>query len=96
MRIQTGRDLGRIWLVAGIVFGASVGIVLLLGRDPSRRMPALWIGYVGLAAVGAALLLSAHWVDHSGPLSLRARLALHTLIAAALVLWLLALVFPFL
>ena len=96
IRVQTSRDVGHVWLVTAIIFAATVTVVRLMGRNPDTKTTALWIGYVGLAALGAALLLTARWVDQSGPSSLLVRVALYTAIAVALVLWLLALVFPFL
>lgn len=95
MRVQTSRDVGRVWLFTAIIFLVTVAVVRLMGRNPDTKMTALWIGYVGLAALGAALLLTARWVNQSGPSSVLARVALYLTIAVALVLWLLALVFPF-
>ena len=96
MRIETSRDIGRVWLVAGAVFITSVAVVRSFGRGAETQNAALWIGYVGLGAVGAALLASSYWVTRRGPTSRLVRIGLSALLAVALVLWLFALVFPFL
>ena len=96
MIIETGRHVGRVWLVAAGLFLATVGVDKLLGQSSTTRWAALVIGYIGLAGVGAALLVTSRWVDRHGPASMAARGALYVGIAAALVLWLLAIIFPFL
>ena len=96
MQLQTGRDLGRLWFIAGGVFFTCVAIVKSLGRREEAMRVSLWVGYVGLAAVGAVLLASWVWVERSGPASPVILAGLYALIAVGIVLWLLALVFPFL
>lgn len=96
MRVDTGQDVGRMWLIVGVLFGAMVIVLRTLPRAPGVQTPSLWIGYVGLAAVGAALVATSAWVRRKGPRSTAARLALNSLLGLAFVLWFLALVFPFL
>jgi hypothetical protein len=96
MRAQTGQDVRNVWLVTGLIFLSTVIIVKMMDRGPGRVMPALWTGYVGLAAVGGALFFTAAWVHRHGPSSFAARSGIYALIAIATLLWLLALVFPFL
>lgn len=96
MQLRTRRDLGTVWLVAGAVFAASIVIVRAFDRRAETQMLALWIGYAGLAALGAALLTSAYWVWRRSTAPVGARAGLWVLIAVALVLWLIALIFPFL
>jgi hypothetical protein len=96
MRIESNRDVGQLWLVSTAVFAVSVGIVRSLGRDESVRTTALWIGYVGLAAIGVALLLTWQWLNHGGPRSLVVRVPLRLTVVTGIVLWVVALVFPFL
>jgi hypothetical protein len=96
MQIYSTRDVGRLWLISGVIFAASVAVVQLLGRRDEVRTASLWIGYVGLAAVGAALLLTSHWMNRSGPRSLAIRIGLRIGISVAFLLWALAVVFPFL
>ena len=96
MRIQSPRDVGQLWLASGTVFVASVVVTRLLGRSDQARMPALWIGYVGLAAMGIALVLTWRWLDRGGPRSLVARALLRLAISPALLFWGLAILFPFL
>ena len=96
MRIQSSRDVGRLWLASGAVFAASVGVTRLLGRSEQVRMPALWIGYLGLAAMGVAIVLTWLWLNRGGPRSLVARVLLRLTLSAALLFWGLAILFPFL
>ena len=96
MRVQTGRDIGRIWLIAVALFALTVVAVRSMGRDPGTQMVALGIGYVGLAAIGAALIFTTRWVDRAGPSSRLLRAALQLVLGAALVAWLVSLIFPLL
>jgi len=96
MKIESTRDVGQLWLFSGLVFTASVVVVRLLGRGYGVRTASLWIGYVGLAAIGVALLLTWRWLNHGGPRSLAVRIPLRLVVVAAILLWVLALLFPFL
>jgi hypothetical protein len=96
MRIESNRDVGQLWLVSSAVFAICVGVVRGLGRDESVRTAALWIGYAGLAAIGLALLLTWQWLNHRGPRSLFIRVPLRLTVVSAIVLWMVALLVPFL
>jgi len=96
MRIQSTRDIGQLWLASGAVFLASVSVTRLLGRSEQARMPSLWIGYLGLAAIGLALVLTWRWLDRGGPRSFVGRALLRLALSAAFVFWGLAILFPWL
>jgi hypothetical protein len=96
MRIRTGREIGVMWVVVGTAFIAMVMVIRAVGRSASTQTASLVIGYVGLAAVGASLLITSRWVYQRGPRSMAIRAGLLALIALVFVLWLVALVFPFL
>jgi hypothetical protein len=55
-----------------------------------------YVGLLGLLAIGLALVLTWRWVGRSGPTSTTARTTLQALLAIGTVLWLAAMVFPFL
>jgi hypothetical protein len=96
MRIESSRDVGQLWLTCGAILAACVVITRMLGRGEQVRMTALWIGYGGLAAIGVALILTWGWLGRAGPPSLAIRILLRLGIVTGIVLWVLALVFPFL
>ena len=95
MQIESRRDIGYLWLSSGCIFALSVAVTRVLGRSAEVRMTALVVGYVGLAALGAALALTWRWLGRGVP-RLSFRLPLRIALAAAMLLLLLALVFPFL
>jgi hypothetical protein len=96
MRLQTTRDLRGVWLVAGLVFVTSVVIVRSFDHSAPTQTLGLWVGYIGLAALGAALLASSYWVGWRSTSSRPVRAGVSVLLALAFLLWLLALIFPFL
>jgi hypothetical protein len=96
MRLQTGTDVGRVWLVALSVFVLSVVVVRSLGRNADVRMRALGIGYVGLFALVAALVVSTWWNLRVGPTSVVLRAVIFVALAVGYLLLLIALIFPFL
>src|SRR5690349_7838559 len=96
MRVESGRDVGQLWLASGAIFALCVGITRFLGHGEEVRKAGLWVGYVGLAAIGAALILTWRWLGRSGPRSRILRTPLQLAVAAGLLLWVVALVFPFL
>jgi hypothetical protein len=96
MKVQTGRDVGKVWSVTALVFISTVVVVRVMGRSPQTTMQALWVGYVGLAAVGAAIFVTGAWVYQHGPTSSAAKAALYVLLPVAAAFWLLAIIFPFL
>lgn len=92
MREHTGGEIGKVWVAAAIVFTASVYLV----RAAESQRAGLTIGYVGLAALGAALWFTWRWLQRGGPSAGPVHMALKILVATAMVLWFVALVFPFL
>lgn len=73
----------------------AVGVDRMLGRDDSVKTASLWIGYVGLCAMGVALWTTAWWIEQ-GSRSFIGRAALRALLGVGIALWLIAIVFPFL
>ena len=96
MRPLTARQVGRFWLLSASIFATAVVFVRLLGRTEDVKITSLWIGYAGLAAIGIALFLTWSWLGDSGPRSLLARAPLRLALIGGAMLWLVALVFPFL
>jgi len=96
MKLQSTRDIGQLWLASGAVFVACVTVTRLLGRNDEARMPSLWIGYLGLAAIGFALVLTWRWLGRDGPRSLVGRALLRLALSAAFLFWGLAILFPWL
>lgn len=92
----TARQVGRIWLLSGAIFTAAVIFVRRLGHTEDVRFTALWIGYAGLAPIGVALFLTWGWLGGRGPRSPFGRAPLRLALIGGTLLWLLALVFPFL
>jgi hypothetical protein len=101
MRIQSGRQVAGLWVGALLVFVASAwgSHLLLPTAGPTTRTspPAsYYVGLLGLLAIGIALVLTWSWVRRSGPTSRGTRAVLQALLAIGIVLWLAAMVFPFL
>ena len=96
MRVQTGRNIGLAWATAAIGFAACVAVVRSIGNSPATQAPGLIIGYVGLAGVGAALVLTFRWIDRDPPRNALARAGIQFVLGLTFVVWLFALVFPFL
>lgn len=91
MRVDTGRAVGRVWLLAGIFFAVCVWIVRSFGQRPETQRTGLWVGYLGLAAIGVALFLTFRWTVRGGPPTVAVRAAILILLAVAFALWVLAL-----
>ena len=98
MRIQSSRQIAALWAGAFLVFLASVwGSSALLPDGPVTTPTAsYYVGLVGLVAIGIALVLTWVWVRRTGPESQVTRGALHVILAIGGLLWLIAMVFPFL
>jgi hypothetical protein len=96
MRLQSKAELGRLWLISAAIFTASVTFVRALGRSTEVRLTSLLIGYAGLLAIGVALFRTQRWLSASGPRSSLLRYTLQGLLGLTMVLWLVAMVFPFL
>ena len=96
MRPLTARQVGRFWILSGSIFAATVVFVRLLGRSEEVKITSLWIGYAGLAPIGIALFVTWSWLNEGGPRSFVARAPLRLALIGGALLWLVALVFPFL
>jgi len=102
MRIASGRHLALLWASALAIFAVSAwGSTALLPRQPlvqplARPGASYYLGLVGLLAISGALLLTWGWVSRAGPRSETARTAVRALLVALAVLWIGAMIFPFL
>lgn len=101
MRIQSGRQIAALWAGALLVFMASAwGSTALLPDGPltrpTRPTASYYVGLVGLLAIGVAIVLTWMWVRRTGPAERGTRAVLQVLLATGAVLWLAAMVFPFL
>jgi hypothetical protein len=100
MHIQTGRQVARLWVSALLILLASAwgshSLLPTAGHTTRTSPPAsYYVGLVGLLAIGIALVLTWLWVQRSGPTSRATRAVLLALLAVGTVLWLAAMVFPF-
>ena len=100
MHIQSSRQVGQLWIGALLIFVVSAWISNRLlptagGTIPTSPPASYYIGLVGLLAIGIALVLTWSWVRRSGPVSRSTRALLQGLLAVGAVLWLAAMVFPF-
>jgi hypothetical protein len=101
MRIRTGRQLAGLWLGVLLLFLATAWAsrLLLPAADttaPTSPPPSYYVGLIGLLAVGGALALTWSWARHSHQLAPSARAALLALLVVGSLLWLAAMLFPFL
>jgi hypothetical protein len=98
MHIQSGRQIAALWAGALLIFLASaLGSTALLPTTPVTRPTAsYYVGLAGLLVIGIALVLTWMWVRRTGPASRGTRAVLQILLAIGGVLWLAAMVFPFL
>jgi hypothetical protein len=101
MHIQSGRQVARLWVGALLLLVASAWGSHVLpptaGPAPRPSPPAsYYVGLLGLLAIGIALVLTWLWVQRSGPTSRGGRAVLLAVLAVGTVLWLAAMVFPFL
>ena len=98
MDIRSGRQVALLWAGALLVFLISAWVSRALHpAGPVRRPPAsYYVGLVGLLAIGLALALTWRWVGIAGPASSGTRTALRGLLLLGGVLWVAAMVFPFL
>jgi hypothetical protein len=81
-----------VWAIALAVFAGAV----FVSRGLSDVRSSYWTGVVGLIAVGVALLLSWRRASDAASYTPQKRDRLQTLIAVGAVLWVLAMMFPFL
>ena len=100
MHLQSSRQVGQLWIAVLLVFVATAwGSNRLLptagGTVPTSPPASYYVGLLGLLAIGGALVLTWSWVRRSGPRSQSTRALLRGLLAVGAVLWLAAMVFPF-
>jgi hypothetical protein len=100
MRVQQStRQVVAMWAGALVVFLASawISVTILRPAAPVTGPTAsYYTGLVGLLAIGTALGLTWYWVRRTGPTSRPARVLVQLLLVLGTVLWLAAMVFPFL
>lgn len=98
MQIQSGREVAVLWSGAILLFLATAWASTALTPTGSATGPtaSYYVGLVGLLAIGVALALTWAWVRRAGPTSPTVRTLLQVLLGAGAVLWLAAMVFPFL
>jgi hypothetical protein len=101
MHIRSGRQVARLWVGALLILVASAwgsGFLLPTAGPTTRTSPpaSYYVGLLGLLAIGIALVLTWLWVQRSGPTSRGTRAVLLAVLAVGTVLWLAAMVFPFL
>ena len=87
--------LGRVWLLALAIFIVAVRGSRALAR-PATPMPSYWVGLIGLLAIGGALVMSWRGLGDPGVHSPGWRRILRGLVAVGALLWILAMLFPFL
>ena len=95
MTTRARTHLGIVWAAAATVFVGAMLAARALSDRPTP-WPAYWVGLVGLLVVGVALLESWRGVGEPGAYSTWARVALRGVVAVGALLWLVAMVFPFL
>ena len=97
MRIRSGRAVMTLWAGALSLFllSAWASTALLPSAPATRPGASYYVGLVGLLAIGLALVLTWSWARHTIPAT-RGTLAVRALLPIVAVLWLLAMVFPFL
>lgn len=87
--------LAHVWAVAVPTFLVAAWISRQLVHRPTP-MPSYWTGLVGLLAIGVALAWSWRGLGDAGVHTVPARRLLRGGVALGVVLWVLAMVFPFL
>lgn len=95
MATHVHTPLGRVWAMTAVVFLLAALTSRALTRLPSP-MPSYWVGLVGLLAVAAALVLSWRDVGVPGAHTTTMRRVLRGAVALGALVWLLAMIFPFL
>jgi hypothetical protein len=98
MRIQSGRQVAALWTAALLVFLTSAWASIALHPATPVTAPAAgyYVGLLGLLAIGLALVVTWRWVRGRATISRGTRAMLQTLLIVGAVLWLAAMVFPFL
>lgn len=101
LSIRTGRQLGAVWAVTVIVFLVSAWVSIALApaevapdRPFRAAAPSYFAGLVGLLGVAIALALTWVWASRTESASLGVMVQIGVIFGA--LLWLLAMIFPFL
>ncbi|MDQ6829437.1 MAG: hypothetical protein M3081_11270 [Gemmatimonadota bacterium] len=95
MRSAVHLPLTRVWAVVIAIFLLSAWIARMLSRR-GLVMPSYWTGLVGLLAIGVALFMSWRGIGDPGVHSRAAIGVLRGLVGIGAMLWVLAMLFPFL
>lgn len=98
MEIRSGRQIALLWAGALLLFliCAWASRALHPSSPITRPTASYYVGLVGLLAIAVALVLTWRWVGRAGPASSGTRAVLRALLLLGGVLWLAAMVFPFL
>ena len=98
MRLQSGRQVGALWIATTVVFLLTAWASgALLPTVPVTRPPmSYYVGLVGLLVIGLALGLTWEWVGRAGPRSFGIRAAFRMVLLLLAFAWVLAMIFPFL
>jgi hypothetical protein len=95
MPLRAHVPLVRVWAVAVAIFLVAASISRALAR-PATAMPSYWIGLIGLLAIGVALVMSWRGLGEPSVHAPMTRRVLRGLVAVGAILWIGAMVFPFL
>lgn len=98
MSIRSGRQVALLWAGALLLFliTAWASRALHPSHPVDRPSASYYVGLLGLLAIGLALVLTWRWVGQAGPASSGARAGLQALLVVGGLLWVAAMVFPFL
>ena len=99
MQIRSNRELGALWAGAvAFFFVCAWASTMLLPTTRTATGPtaSYYVGLGGLLAIGLALGLTWVWLGRKGPASRLARVGLQVVLVIGTLLWLVAMVFPFL
>ncbi len=101
LTIRTPRQLGALWAITVVVFALSARVSIALAPaeltpdQPFRAAaPSYFAGLVGLLGVAVALVLTWVWASRTESAAVGIMVQVAVIIGA--LLWLLAMIFPFL
>ena len=95
MRSDVHLPLIRVWAVAVPIFLVFAGISRAL-TSRALPMPSYWAGLVGLLAIGIALIMSWRGLGDPGIHTPLTATVLRGFVGIGILLWCLAMLFPFL
>jgi hypothetical protein len=95
MRSEGHLPLIRVWAVAVPIFLVAAWISRALTSRTSP-MPSYWVGLVGLLAIGVALVISWRGLGDPGIHTPMTVAVLRGVVGIGILLWFLAMLFPFL